>query len=123
MGCPLLIYSHKSCIVNEFNYIFLSRRSAEEEEAMEPLFETKKELAKAKFFHRVYAATVFVGICLILNYRLVNFPGGGGRRRRAWIGIFMAEFFLSLFWIISQSVRWNVKHNLPFKDRLSLRLI
>ncbi|KAH9804268.1 cellulose synthase-like protein E1 [Citrus sinensis] len=89
---------------------------------MDPLFETKKESAKAKFFHRVYAATVFVGICLILNYRLVNFPaGGGGGRRRAWIGIFMAEFFLSLFWIISQSVRWNVKHNLPFKDRLSLR--
>ena len=89
---------------------------------MVPLFETKE--AKARVSHRVFAATGFVGICFILIYRLVNFPKEeqGGRRRWAWIGIFMAEFFFSLFWIITQSVRWSVRQHLPFKDRLSLRL-
>ncbi|KAH9652369.1 cellulose synthase-like protein E1 [Citrus sinensis] len=77
---------------------------------MVPLFETKE--AKARVSHKVFAATCFVGICLILIYRLVNFPKEeqGGRRRWAWIGIFMADFFFSLFWIITQSVRWSYRH-------------
>ncbi|KAM2056319.1 hypothetical protein ACFX16_029141 [Malus domestica] len=48
-----------------------------------------------------------------------KFRGEAGRW--AWIGMLIAEFWFSLYWIITQSVRWDVTYRRTFKDRLSHR--
>jgi hypothetical protein len=87
----------------------------------EPLFVTKE--GNVRVAYRVFAATIMVGICLIWLYRIVQyFPRDGEEGRSwAWIGMFMAELWFGFYWIISQSVRWNVLYSFPFKDRLSQR--
>ncbi|GMN68343.1 hypothetical protein TIFTF001_037398 [Ficus carica] len=98
-------------------------------EKQQALFETRE--ARFRGVYRVFASTIMVGICLIWLYRLMNIP----RSRRdhdyddyhqtagrwAWIGMFMAEIGFGLYWIITQSVRWNLTRFHPFKDRLSHR--
>lgn len=95
------------------------------------LFETKE--ARFRSIYMVFASTIMVGICLIWLYRLKNvIPRTAGyhdhddhqpaeRKSWAWIGMFMAEVGFGLYWIVTQSVRWNVIHFHPFKDRLSNR--
>ncbi|TXG67988.1 hypothetical protein EZV62_009263 [Acer yangbiense] len=87
----------------------------------EPLFVTKE--GKVRVAYRVFSATIMVGICLIWLYRIVQyFPRDGEEGRSwAWIGMFMAELWFGFYWIISQSVHWNVLYSFPFKDRLSQR--
>ncbi|KAK0600710.1 hypothetical protein LWI29_017742 [Acer saccharum] len=86
----------------------------------EPLFVIKE--GKVRVAYRVFSATITVGICLILLHRIVQFPRDGEEGRSwAWIGMFMAELWFGFYWIITQSVRWNVLYSFPFKDRLSQR--
>uniref|UniRef100_A0A7N2R8K6 Cellulose synthase-like protein E1 n=1 Tax=Quercus lobata TaxID=97700 RepID=A0A7N2R8K6_QUELO len=68
-----------------------------EDAVMLPLFETKE--ARFRGAYKVFAFTVFVGICLIWVYRLTHIPRAGEQGRWAWI----------------------VVYNHPFKERLSNR--
>ncbi|XP_031259712.1 cellulose synthase-like protein E6 [Pistacia vera] len=86
---------------------------------LQPLFETKQAKGRAAF--KVFTATVFAGICLMLVYRFLHIPRGGEEGRLTWIGMFIAEVLFSFYWIITQSARWNVTHNFPFIRRLSQR--
>ncbi|KAK6932873.1 Cellulose synthase [Dillenia turbinata] len=84
-----------------------------------PLFETRA--AKGRALYRLYVVSMLVGLCLLSMYRVNHCPGDAEPGRWAWIGIFMAEFWYSLYWIITQSVRWNPLYHTTFKDRLSQR--
>ncbi|KAL6200636.1 hypothetical protein ACLB2K_030417 [Fragaria x ananassa] len=84
-----------------------------------PLFESKA--ARYRGAYRAFAATIFVGVCLIWVYRLVNIPKAGERGRWAWIGMIIADVFFGLYWIITQSVRWSITYRQPLKNRLSQR--
>lgn len=89
------------------------------EEGYEPLFETKK--SKGRVLYRLFAATIFVGICLIWAYRLIHIPNYGENGRWVWIGLFMSELWFGLYWILTQSLRWNQVYRSTFKNRLSHR--
>ncbi|GMP75878.1 hypothetical protein CsSME_00032811 [Camellia sinensis var. sinensis] len=86
-----------------------------------PLFET--EAAKGRMAYMVYAVSVMMGICLICVYRLIHFPSPsqGRLQRWAWMGSFMAELWFTLYWLITQSVRFNPIYRFTFKHRLSQR--
>jgi hypothetical protein len=85
-----------------------------------PLFETKE--GRFRGAYKVFASTVFVGICLIWVYRLTHIPTAAAEedhddddeplagRYWAWIGVFMAELCFGLYWIVSHH---------PFKQMLS----
>ena len=90
------------------------------EEALLPLFETKE--ARFRGAYKVFASTVLVDICLLWVYRLTHIPRAGEQGRWAWNGMFMAELLFSLYWIFTQSCRFKVVYNYPFKERLSNRL-
>lgn len=87
-----------------------------------PLFETKE--ARFRGAYKVFASTVFVGICFIWVYRLTHIRPAGAEDqtagRWAWIGMFMAELCFGLYWIVTQSVRLNLVYHHPFKQALSL---
>lgn len=103
----------------------------EEEAVVVPLFERKE--ARFRSLNRVFAFTIMMGISLIWFYRLTNYmsssaaatssTGAGGGRRWVWIGMLMAELCFGIYWILTQSVRWNVSYSHPYKDRLSKRLV
>ncbi|KAF3659628.1 Cellulose synthase-like protein E1 [Capsicum annuum] len=84
-----------------------------------PLFESKE--ARGRNMYKLFALTVLVGICLIWLYRLINMPSRGETGRLAWMLLFLAELCFGFYWIITQSARWHVIYQYPFKDRLSLR--
>eukprot|EP00262_Sarcandra_glabra_P009225 TRINITY_DN232_c0_g1_i3.p1 TRINITY_DN232_c0_g1~~TRINITY_DN232_c0_g1_i3.p1 ORF type:complete len:729 (-),score=99.72 TRINITY_DN232_c0_g1_i3:105-2291(-) len=81
------------------------------------LFETKEE--KGRSAYKLLASSMFVGICWIWAYRLSQIPRDGGRW--IWMGMLGAELWFGIYWILSQSVRWNRIHRYTLKDRLSLR--
>ncbi|XP_031270406.1 cellulose synthase-like protein E1 isoform X2 [Pistacia vera] len=63
-----------------------------------PLFETKP--AKGRILFRLYAASVFVAICMIFVYRASYFPSsleGPAIERWAWSGMFLAELWFSWY--------------------------
>ncbi|KAJ8764995.1 hypothetical protein K2173_010465 [Erythroxylum novogranatense] len=84
-----------------------------------PLFETRR--AKGRVLYRLFAVTVFTGICLIWAYRLSHIPRTGEAGRWVWIGAFGADLWFGLYWILTQASRWNVVYRFTFKDRLSNR--
>lgn len=84
-----------------------------------PLFETRK--AKGRIIYRVFAASIFFCICLIWIYRVSHLPREAENGRWGWIGLFGAELWFGLYWILTQSLRWNQIHRFTFKDRLSQR--
>ena len=81
-----------------------------------PLFETK--MAKGRVLFKLYAASMLMGICLICTFRAIHAPAAA---RYSWIGLFMAEVWFTLYWLITQLVRWNPVHHVTFKQRLSNR--
>ncbi|KAL2475994.1 Cellulose synthase-like protein E1 [Abeliophyllum distichum] len=93
-----------------------TKMSANGEEEAVPLFETKGTKGNAAY--KVFSLTIFLGIVSIWVYRLICIPRTG---RYAWIGMFVAELMFGMYWIITQSVRWNVVFRHPFKHRLSSR--
>lgn len=101
-----------------------AENGAREETSNLPLFETKAAKggsAAAAAAYKLFAFTVFVSIVLIWLFRLIRIPGVGDPGRWVWIGMFISELLFGLYWILTQSLRWNVVQRLPFKDRLSLR--
>ncbi|XP_043689293.1 cellulose synthase-like protein E1 [Telopea speciosissima] len=86
-----------------------------------PLFETKE--AKGQVAYRLFAFSMLVSIFLVVVYRVRHVPavGEGAQGRWVWIGLFVAEFWLSLSWLLRQALRWNLIYRYTFKDRLSQR--
>ncbi|KAI3939310.1 hypothetical protein MKW98_022178 [Papaver atlanticum] len=96
-----------------------------------PLFETK-EAKLGKLGYRLFAGSIFVNICLIWVYRATHIPGTsssslgvdeelGVPKRWVWIGLLLSEVWFGLYWILTQSIRWNNIKRYTFKDRLALR--
>ncbi|KAG9144127.1 hypothetical protein Leryth_013769 [Lithospermum erythrorhizon] len=83
-----------------------------------PLFETKR--MKGRFIYRLFALSIFVSIVLVWVYRAINIPSEYGSRL-VWMMMFAAELWFGLYWILTQSVRWNKIYRVPFKERLSQR--
>ncbi|XP_050218557.1 cellulose synthase-like protein E1 isoform X2 [Mercurialis annua] len=84
-----------------------------------PLFETKR--AKGRVVYRVFAATLFVAICLILVYRWIYIPKQGEDGRWVWFGLLGADLWFGFYWLISLALRWQPVYRFPNKDRLNSR--
>ncbi|KAK9091837.1 hypothetical protein Syun_026748 [Stephania yunnanensis] len=54
-------------------------------------------------------------------HRLVYMPESGNSVRLAWVLLFVAEIWFSLYWVLTLSVRWNQIHRTTFKSSLSQR--
>ncbi|CAH9087413.1 unnamed protein product [Cuscuta epithymum] len=92
----------------------------EEEKQGYPLYETKGRRWNSAY--KLFSVTVFLAICSIWVFRVTNIPRAEEAAGRwAWIGMFVSELLLGVYWIFTQSVRWSVVYNFPFKERLSLR--
>ncbi|KAJ9183063.1 hypothetical protein P3X46_006977 [Hevea brasiliensis] len=87
-----------------------------ESEKSMPLFETKK--ARGRVLHRLFAGTLFMGVCFIWAYRFGNIPREGEDGRWVWIGLLGAELWFGLYWVLTQALRWNQVYRCTFKDRL-----
>ncbi|KAM6579268.1 hypothetical protein CsatA_003042 [Cannabis sativa] len=97
-----------------------------EEREVEELYERREGINKFRLFSlRVFSSSIMVGICFIWYYRIININNinynYNYRLLGYWIGMFLSELFFGLYWIITQSVRWNFIRFHPFKQRLSLR--
>ncbi|PSS24753.1 Cellulose synthase-like protein [Actinidia chinensis var. chinensis] len=84
-----------------------------------PLFETR--VARGRIVYLVYAVSVMIGICAVFVYRATHLPAATQAGRWAWMGLFMAEVWFTLYWLITQSVRWTPIYRYTFKDRHSQR--
>ncbi|XP_043690387.1 cellulose synthase-like protein E1 isoform X2 [Telopea speciosissima] len=74
--------------------------------------------------YRLFVLSMLVGICMVVVYRVKHVPSAGeGAQggRWVWIGLFVAELWLSLSWLLRQAFRWNLVYRYTFKDRLSHR--
>ncbi|KAK9941196.1 hypothetical protein M0R45_017815 [Rubus argutus] len=89
------------------------------EEVSSPLFETKR--AKGIVLYRLFAASIFVGICFIWVYRWSHIPKAGEDGRFGWMGLLGAELWFGFYWLVTQASRWNRIYRHTFKDRLSQR--
>ena len=115
----LIFYTHITVLS-----VCKSERKREREREMgsegyAPLFETRR--AKGRFLYRMFAASMFLGICLIWAYRVIHIPTEDGRW--GWIGLLLAELWFGLYWLVTQASRWNPIYRSTFKDRLSQRFI
>lgn len=88
-------------------------------EGHSPLFEIKRAEGRVKY--RLFAVSIFVGICLIWVYRVRHIPKKGEDGRWGWIGLLAAELWFGFYWLLTQALRWNRVHRRTFKDRLSQR--
>jgi len=84
------------------------------------LFETKE--ARFRGVYKVFASTIFAAICLIWVYRVANIPTVASGRW-TWISVMVSELCFGIYWIITQSVRWKIVYQTPFKHRLLQRLV
>lgn len=84
------------------------------------LFETKE--ARFRGVYKVFASTIFAAICLIWVYRVANIPTVASGRW-TWISVMVSELCFGIYWIITQSVRWRILQQTPFKHTLSQRLL
>ncbi|XP_077217186.1 cellulose synthase-like protein E6 [Tasmannia lanceolata] len=81
-----------------------------------PLFETE---GRGRIGYKLFAVSIFVGICWIWVYRVSHIPTREGRW--VWLGLFAAEIWFAFYWLLTQAVRWNPLHRCTFKERLSQR--
>ncbi|XP_030491015.2 cellulose synthase-like protein E1 isoform X2 [Cannabis sativa] len=90
-----------------------------------PLFETKSAKSRTQF--RLFVVSMLVGICSIFVYRLRYIPFPTKEEEGAvvillvWIGLFVSEFWFTLYWFVTLVVRWNPVYRHTFKDRLILK--
>ncbi|XP_010501211.1 PREDICTED: cellulose synthase-like protein E1 isoform X2 [Camelina sativa] len=90
----------------------------------EPLFETRRKTGRV-IAYRVFSVSVFACICLIWFYR-VTVPikidvNRTGIDRLIWFVMLVAEIWFGLYWVVTQSSRWNPVWRFTFPDRLSRR--
>ncbi|XP_050371386.1 cellulose synthase-like protein E6 isoform X2 [Argentina anserina] len=89
------------------------------EEKYLPLFATTR--AKGRVLYRLFAVSVFIGICLICVYRVSHIPKASEDGRFGWMYLFAAELWFSFYWFLTQATRWSRVYRQTFKERLSLR--
>lgn len=66
----------------------------------DPLFETKSATERVLFW--LYAASIFISICMIWIYRLSYFPLEGETELRwTWLSIFLSELWFSWYWFLT----------------------
>ncbi|KAF9611344.1 hypothetical protein IFM89_030133 [Coptis chinensis] len=94
--------------------------SMSEGEGYLPLFETKE--GKGKNAYRLFSISMFLGISMIWVYRITHVPVKI-EERWVWIFMFLAELWFGLYWVLTQSVRWNRVYRYTFRDRLSHRTV
>lgn len=90
----------------------------------EPLFETRRRTGRV-IAYRVFSASVSVCICLIWFYRVtvpvVIDENRTGLDRLIWLVMLVAEIWFGLYWVVTQSSRWNPVWRFTFPDILSRR--
>ncbi|KAK9091838.1 hypothetical protein Syun_026749 [Stephania yunnanensis] len=79
------------------------------------------EQAKNRTVYRLFSSSIFVCISATWVYRMIYVPERGDSMRWTWILLFAAELWFALFWVLSQSFRWNRVRRYTFIDRLSHR--
>ncbi|KAK8623038.1 hypothetical protein V6N13_117933 [Hibiscus sabdariffa] len=84
-----------------------------------PLFETRT--AKGRTLYGVFAASIFMAVCLIWPYRVSHAPSQGEYGKLVWLGLLAAELWFGFYWFLPQAHRWNLVFRQTFKDRLSRR--
>ena len=113
----------RTCVLSILSLGSVSLREREmgkdDSNNLPPLFETKA--ARGRIGYLLYLISMMVGLCLIIVYRFIHLPPKGTVGRWAWIGLLVTELCFSLYWIITQSVRWNPSYRYTFKQRLSQR--
>ncbi|KAF7815988.1 cellulose synthase-like protein E6 [Senna tora] len=101
-----------------------SRRSStvelEKEDDEAPLLFESKE-GKWGGAYKLFACTIFAGICMILVYRVMKMPKRGEEGRWGWIAMLWAEVCFGVYWIFTQSLRWTLLYHIPFDHRLFQR--
>ncbi|XP_016173442.1 cellulose synthase-like protein E1 [Arachis ipaensis] len=85
-----------------------------------PLFETNK--GRGRVIYRPFAISLFVAIFFIWVYRLTHIPSKvEDGNIWVWLGMFGAELWFGLYWLLTQALRWNLVFRHTFKDTLSQR--
>lgn len=93
------------------------------------LFESRRRIDVCYIYcYRLFAASILVGIVSVWAYRWIHFPTqihGHGLRLKFfwWTGMFAAEVWFGLYWVLTQSARWNPIFRHTFKHRLSRRYL
>ncbi|EOA36706.1 hypothetical protein CARUB_v10012240mg [Capsella rubella] len=90
----------------------------------EPLSETRRKTGRV-IAYRIFSVSVSLCICLIWFYR-VTVPvetdeNRTGLDRSIWLVMLIAEIWFGLYWVVTQSSRWNPVWRFTFSDRLSRR--
>ncbi|XP_028785453.1 cellulose synthase-like protein E1 [Neltuma alba] len=100
-----------------------------------PLFATERPRGRV-IIYRLFCVSLFAGIFFIWVYRFSHLFIHGGRQHEEeedddegekkcywvlWVALFGAELWFGFYWILTQSLRWNLVFRLPFNNRLSLR--
>ncbi|KAL2332842.1 hypothetical protein Fmac_014055 [Flemingia macrophylla] len=84
-----------------------------------PLFETKR--GKGRVLYRIFSLSLFLAICFIWLYRVSHIPREAQHGRWVWIGLFFAELWFGLYWLLRHPFRWNLVFRQPFRHILSQR--
>lgn len=93
------------------------------EEEYDPLFETTRR-GKGRIVYIIFSLSLLVGICFIWFYRVNYILKGGediGIRWVCRVGLFCAELWFGLYWVLRQALRWNPVFRRPFPHTLSQR--
>ena len=86
------------------------------------LFESRGVSRSLLICGRAFAASTLLAIVSIWLYRCV-YLFAGNNHALVWIGMFAAEVWFGLYWMLTQASRWNIIYRLTFKDKLSHRLV
>ncbi|KAL1369964.1 hypothetical protein AAHE18_01G025800 [Arachis hypogaea] len=85
-----------------------------------PLFETNK--GRGRVIYRPFAISLFLAIFFIWVYRLTYIPSKlEDGNIWVWLGMFGADLWFGLYWLLTQALRWNLVFRHTFKDTLSQR--
>ncbi|CAN1193961.1 Cellulose synthase-like protein E2 [Linum perenne] len=82
-----------------------------------PLFETTRLNPKSLLLYKLFAATIFLGICSILTYRLTHVLYKQGSWM-IWVGTLSSEIWFGFYWVLTQAGRWNPVYRSTHKERL-----
>ncbi|KAJ1441226.1 Nucleotide-diphospho-sugar transferase [Sesbania bispinosa] len=84
----------------------------------DPLFDTINGRRRV-IIYRPFAISLFVAICFIWVYRLTHITTEDAKW--ASLGLLAAELWFGFYWLLTQSLRWNLVFRQPFKNRLTQR--
>ncbi|KAF3783547.1 Cellulose synthase-like protein E6 [Nymphaea thermarum] len=78
--------------------------------------------ARGRTMYKLFVASNLAGIMGILYYRATNIPHEGPfLRLLVWAAMSLSELWFGLYWLLTQSARWDPIYRSTSKDRLSNR--